>query len=137
MLGLAADPIMTEFGLSPSAYGLLSSSFFFLFSLSALVMGFVSNRVRVKWILFTIALIWALTQLPVLVADGLGALLVSRTVLGAAEGPAQRGAVMSLTVALVTLAGLIAPYVTGRPPPRPRSWKGSDDGPRPRALAAV
>ncbi|GAA4832342.1 MFS transporter [Saccharopolyspora rosea] len=89
VLGLAAQPIMRELGLTPASYGLLSSSFFFLFSASALVMGFVATRVPTKWILFALVVVWGLTQLPVIGATGMGALLVSRIVLGAAEGPAQ------------------------------------------------
>lgn len=89
VLGLAAKPIMHELGLTPAEYGLLSSSFFFLFSISALVMGFVANRFPTRWILLTIALVWALTQLPVVGATGIGVLMASRIVLGAAEGPAQ------------------------------------------------
>ncbi|MFD2415951.1 MFS transporter [Amycolatopsis pigmentata] len=89
VLGLAAKPIMHDLGLSASDYGLLSSAFYFLFSISAIVVGFVSNRVRTKWVLLVMAVIWALSQLPVAGAAGFGVLLASRVVLGAAEGPAN------------------------------------------------
>lgn len=89
VLGLAANPIMRELGLTPSEYGLLASSFFFLFNISAVVFGFVANRFPAKWLLFGMALVWGLTQLPVVAGAGFAALLVSRIVLGAAEGPAQ------------------------------------------------
>ncbi|MDA3642781.1 MFS transporter [Saccharopolyspora indica] len=89
VLGLAANPIMRELGLSHSEYGLLASSFFFLFNISAVAFGFLANRFPAKWLLFGMALVWALTQLPVVAGAGFAALLVSRIVLGAAEGPAQ------------------------------------------------
>ncbi|MFJ9176600.1 MFS transporter [Streptomyces sp. NPDC102360] len=89
VLGLAAKPIMHELGLSPSEYGLLSSGFYFLFSLSAILVGFASDRVPTKWLLMAMALVWALTMLPVLAPVGFGVLLASRVVLGAAEGPAN------------------------------------------------
>lgn len=89
VLGLAARPIMHEFGLSPSQYGLLSSSFFFLFSLCALAVGLASSRISTRWILLVLALVWAVTQVSVVAAGGIGLLLASRIVLGAAEGPAQ------------------------------------------------
>ncbi|MFF3490426.1 MFS transporter [Streptomyces sp. NPDC002795] len=89
VLGLAAKPIMHDLGLSPSEYGLLSSGFYFLFSLSAILVGFASDRVPTKWLLMTMAVVWALTMLPVLAPVGFGVLLASRVVLGAAEGPAN------------------------------------------------
>ena len=89
VLGLAAKPLMHDLGLSPESYGLISSGFYFLFSISAIVVGFVANRVPSKWILLVLGVIWALTQAPMLGSAGFGVLLVSRIVLGAAEGPAQ------------------------------------------------
>ncbi|MFC9788217.1 MFS transporter [Rhodococcus sp. NPDC127528] len=89
ILGLAAKPIMRDLGLSASQYGLLSSGFFALFSISAIVVGFVANRVQTKWVLAVIAVVWAVTQLPMLTNVGFIAILASRVVLGAAEGPAN------------------------------------------------
>lgn len=89
ILGLAAKPIMDDLGLSASQYGMLSSGFFALFSISAIAVGFMTNRVPSKWVLAVIAVIWALTQLPMLANVGFAALLASRVVLGAAEGPAN------------------------------------------------
>ncbi|WP_345349584.1 MFS transporter [Rhodococcus olei] len=89
ILGLAAKPIMKDLGLTASQYGILSSAFFALFSISAIVVGFVTNRVQTKWVLAVLAVVWALTQLPMLLNVGFVAILVSRVVLGAAEGPAN------------------------------------------------
>src|SRR5271163_4516323 len=67
VVGLAAVPIMREMGLSPKEYGALGSSFFLLFSLSGILIGFLANRRPTRWITM---------------------LLICRVALGAGEGPA-------------------------------------------------
>src|SRR5215467_11113490 len=44
VIGIAAVPIMQELQLSPRQFGLIGSSFFLLFSVSAIVTGFIVNR---------------------------------------------------------------------------------------------
>lgn len=87
VLGLAATPIRREFGLTAGEYGAIASAFYLLFSLSAVIVGFVSNRVSATWIMATLAVLWSLTALPVLLAASVPALYASRIALGAAEGP--------------------------------------------------
>jgi len=89
VIGVAAVPLMRDLGITPSQFGLVGSSFFILFSLSAVITGFVLNRVKSKWVLAVLALIWALTQLPMLGTVSFGMLVACRVVLGAAEGPAH------------------------------------------------
>jgi MFS family permease len=96
VVGLAGVPIMNELNLSPSDFGLLGSSFFFLFSISAIIFGFVINRVPTRWVLPGLALVWALSQFPMLGAVGFTTLLVCRVILGAGEGPAFSVAVHSV-----------------------------------------
>jgi predicted MFS family arabinose efflux permease len=96
IVGLAGVPIMTELNLSPSDFGLLGSSFFFLFSISAIVFGFVINRVPTRWVLPGLALVWALSQFPMLGTPGFITLLICRVILGAGEGPAFSVAVHSV-----------------------------------------
>ncbi|MFY9956832.1 MFS transporter [Bradyrhizobium sp.] len=88
VVGLAAVPIMTELKLGPQQFGLLGSSFFFLYSIAAIVVGFIVNRIDTRWVLLVLATIWALAQFPMVGAVGLTTLLVCRVVLGAGEGPA-------------------------------------------------
>lgn len=45
VLGPVAVSLSAEFGLGHTAYGFVSSSFFFLYSLAGLVVGFVATRV--------------------------------------------------------------------------------------------
>ncbi|MBV8766097.1 MAG: MFS transporter [Hyphomicrobiales bacterium] len=88
VIGLAAVPIMTELKLTNAEFGKLGSAFFLLFSISAVLVGFLVNHVKTKWVLAVSALIWALTQLPMMFTVSFSTLLVSRVILGAGEGPA-------------------------------------------------
>src|SRR5215471_5875614 len=88
VVGLAGVPIMNELKLEPEQFGLLGSSFFFLFSISAIVVGFIVNRVPTRWVLLALALIWALAQFPMVGTIGFTTLLICRIILGAGEGPA-------------------------------------------------
>jgi MFS family permease len=88
VIGLAGVPIMQELKLSPSQFGLVGSSFFLLFSVSAVVTGFIVNRVETRWVLLVMGLVWALTQFPMIGAVGYATVLACRIALGAGEGPA-------------------------------------------------
>ena len=88
VVGLAGVPIMTELGLEPQQFGLLGSAFFLLFSISAVAVGFLANRIATRWVLLTLALIWALSQLPMIGTVSFSTLVICRIVLGAGEGPA-------------------------------------------------
>ncbi|MFC5948823.1 MFS transporter [Pseudonocardia lutea] len=88
IIGLAAAPMMKELGLSATEYGTIASSFYLLFSVSAVVFGFLGNRFSAKWMLVALAVIWSAAQLPILVpAAGFAVLLLTRVLLGAGEGP--------------------------------------------------
>jgi MFS family permease len=88
VVGLAGVPIMTELKLEPEQFGLLGSSFFFLFSISAIVVGFIVNSIATRWVLLVLAVIWALAQFPMVGTVGFSTLLICRVILGAGEGPA-------------------------------------------------
>jgi len=88
VVGLAGVPIMTELKLEPASFGLLGSSFFFLFSIAAIVVGFIVNRVATRWVLLVLAVVWALAQFPMIGTVGFTTLLICRIILGAGEGPA-------------------------------------------------
>ncbi|MDA9432880.1 MFS transporter [Bradyrhizobium sp. CCBAU 51627] len=88
VVGLAGVPIMNDLKLQPEQFGLLGSSFFFLFSISAIVVGFIVNKVATRYVLLTLAVIWALAQFPMVGTVSFTTLLICRIVLGAGEGPA-------------------------------------------------
>jgi MFS family permease len=88
VIGIAAVPIMQELQLSPREFGLVGSSFYLLFALSAVMTGFLVNRVQTRRVLLAMGLVWALTQFPMMGTVGFGTLLACRVALGAGEGPA-------------------------------------------------
>ncbi|MFF3325064.1 MFS transporter [Streptomyces sp. NPDC002889] len=88
VLGLTADPIRDDLGLTATEFGTVASSFYLLFSVSAVAVGFLGDRIRARPLLAALALVWAAAQLPILLpAAGFGALVATRVVLGAGEGP--------------------------------------------------
>jgi MFS family permease len=88
VIGLAAVFIMRDLHLTNTQFGAIGSAFFLLFSLSAVIVGFVVNRVSTKLALAVMALIWAATQLPMIGIVSLQTLMICRIALGAGEGPA-------------------------------------------------
>jgi MFS transporter, ACS family, D-galactonate transporter len=88
VLGIAAVPIMRELKLGPRQFGLVASSFYLLFAVSAIATGFLANKIQTRWVLLAMGLIWALTQFPMMGTIGFGTLVACRIALGAGEGPA-------------------------------------------------
>lgn len=88
VLGLGADEIRADLHLSATEFGLANSAFYLLFSLSAVVVGLVADRVSPQWLLLVMAVLWSVAQVPAAFGGGLAVLVASRVVLGAAEGPA-------------------------------------------------
>jgi MFS family permease len=89
VMGLAAQPIMDDLGLTRAEFGTASAAFFALFSVSALAVPYLTRNVRTTVLLLVLALLWAAAQLPMLwPAAGFGTLVATRVLLGAAEGPA-------------------------------------------------
>jgi MFS family permease len=96
VIGLSALPIMRDLHLSNEQFGQVGSAFFFLFSLSAVLVGFIANRVPTRILLGVMGLIWALTQFPMLGIVSLPVLFACRIALGAGEGPAYPVALHAL-----------------------------------------
>src|SRR6266404_7187212 len=88
VVGLAGPAIRKELALSPEQFGLIGSSFFFLFAISAVLVGFVTNRVQTRRTLLVMAIIWSLVQFPMVGTVSIEVLIACRIILGAGEGPA-------------------------------------------------
>ncbi|MFD4867524.1 MFS transporter [Streptomyces sp. NPDC058412] len=89
VLGLAGPEIMNELGLTRRQFGSAQAAFFALFSLSAIGVSLLTRRIRSTVLLLAMALAWSAAQLPMLwPTAGLGVLIATRVLLGAAEGPA-------------------------------------------------
>lgn len=88
ILGLAALPMMQELKLSPVQFGYLGSSFFTLFAISGIVVGFMADRWPSKHVMTVMAAAWVLCLLPVVGPLGFYSLLATQILLGASQGPA-------------------------------------------------
>src|SRR5437870_1884190 len=78
ILGLVAKPLMADLGLSPSEFGMIASSFFLLFSISAIGFGFLANRISSKTLLIICACIWGIAQFPLAFTASIPLLYFSR-----------------------------------------------------------
>ena len=60
---------------------------FYLYSLSAIIVGGIADKVGMKTVIAWMAAIWAIVQLSTLFVTGFTYLLITRIILGAGEGP--------------------------------------------------
>ncbi|MFC7447214.1 MFS transporter [Rhodococcus daqingensis] len=88
VIAFAGVQIQKDLGLSSEQFGLLQSSFFWLFAAGALFFGWLSSRVSLRWLLAGLMLTWVATMIPLLGTVSFGVLIACRVILGFAEGPA-------------------------------------------------
>ncbi|KAF1053671.1 MAG: Hexuronate transporter [Stenotrophomonas maltophilia] len=87
IFAFAGAQIIDELKLTPVQFGFVGSAFFFLYSLSGVLVGFLANRFPTRWILVGMSLVWMAAQLLVSLSSGFAALVASRLLLGAGTGP--------------------------------------------------
>jgi len=87
ILGFAAEPIMKEFNLSYSQWGIVGSSFFWLFSIAGVIGGAWSDRIGTKKALSILLFSWTVLQFGAFAISGLPLLILYRILLGVGEGP--------------------------------------------------
>ncbi|PGL72941.1 MFS transporter [Bacillus sp. AFS055030] len=97
ILGLAGIPIMKDLNVSSTEFGLLSSSFFWLFSIFGIVGGSLSDRIGTGKLLAIMAIVWTIAQSLALFASSLPILIISRILLGAGEGAFQATAISHIS----------------------------------------
>lgn len=85
--GYAAVPIIKEFGLTYTQWGLVGSSFFWLFAITGVFGAALSDRYGTKKILAIMVLSWVFIQAGAFTVTGLTGLILMRVLLGAFEGP--------------------------------------------------
>jgi len=88
VLGFAGVHIMKDLGLTPQQFGMVQSAFFWLFAVGAIVIGALTSKINVRWLLSAVMLVWIVAMLPLLGPVSLIVLLACRIMLGFAEGPA-------------------------------------------------
>lgn len=87
VVGLAGSGIKHELGLDDAKFGVIQSSFYWLFAVGAILGGWLGGRVAARWLLAGIAAVWTLSLAPLAGQVGFTAILACRVVLGFAEGP--------------------------------------------------
>jgi MFS transporter, ACS family, hexuronate transporter len=100
IIGFASVPIIKELGLSPEQWGFVGSIFFFLYSISAVLVGALADKIGTKKVIAVMAAIWALVQLATVFVSSYSWLLVTRLILGAGEGPSYSLAMTAAAKAL-------------------------------------
>ncbi|MFC4521456.1 MFS transporter [Cupriavidus pinatubonensis] len=95
-LSMTAVPVMAELHMSAAEFGAASASFYWLFSLSGIIGGFLCRYIPTRWLLLGMGILWAILQIPLVFATDARHLLWCRMLLGAAEGPAYPIAMVAL-----------------------------------------
>ena len=86
-IGLASKPIRESMDLSASQYGLLSSAFFWLFAVGAVVLTAAFRKISYNWAAGILMITWILTMLPLTTQTTFGVLLASRIGVGLLRRP--------------------------------------------------
>jgi sugar phosphate permease len=87
-LSVAQDPLHAEFGIGPAEFGILSSTFFWVYALCQIPIGVVLDRFGVLVIGRAGAFLWGFAALMTALASNFVMLNFARGFLGIAEGPA-------------------------------------------------
>ncbi|MFB7999276.1 MFS transporter [Streptomyces sp. NPDC056002] len=88
VVGLVGVDLLHDLDINASQFGVVQSGFFWLYAAGAILGGFLIGRIRARWLIGGIALLWALSLLPMVWSTSFSVLLVTRMLLGFAEGPA-------------------------------------------------
>jgi MFS transporter, ACS family, hexuronate transporter len=95
--GLAGIHIMEDLNLTSTQFGIVGSSFFWLFSIVGIIGASLSDRFGTGKLLAIMAIIWTIAQSMLLVVSSLPMLIFSRVLLGAGEGAFSATAVSHIS----------------------------------------
>ena len=87
IVGLAAVAIMKDLDLSYAAWGLVGSSYYWLYPITGIFGAALADRLGAKKILGVLMLTWAILQFGVLAITALPLLIIYRVLLGVFEAP--------------------------------------------------
>lgn len=87
--GIIAQSLKDELGISAAQIGLVGSLFFFAFTIGGFFAGALNRWLSLRSVLIALSLVWALAMLPLVVSATFAVLVVSRMLLGLAEGPSS------------------------------------------------
>lgn len=80
------DHVQIEFGLSDMQYGLLATSFLFVYTLSLLPLGLLADRITRKTVVAAGMVFWSIVTAFTALAGSFGAIFATRALLGLGEG---------------------------------------------------
>ncbi|MEG0438131.1 MAG: MFS transporter [Solibacillus sp.] len=122
VIGFAAEPLMKEFNLNGSEWGIVGSSFFILFIITSFIGGTWSDRIGTTKMILFVLLGVSIIQFGAFAIVGLPMLILYRVLLGAFEGPfipsgfnhisrifpiESRGLAVSIFIAGASMGGVI------------------------------
>lgn len=87
IIGLAAVPIMDELDLSYAEWGLVGSSYYWLYPVTGIFGAAWADKIGAKKVLIGLMIVWAVLQFGVLAIAALPLLIIYRVLLGSFEGP--------------------------------------------------
>jgi sugar phosphate permease len=94
VLGIIAQPLVDELGITNAQIGMVGSLFFVAYILTTFSSGFLYNRLGLRLALCVMAVAWSAAMLPLVFSATLAMLIVTRMLLGFTEGP---GAALIMT----------------------------------------
>lgn len=87
VLGLVAQDLKEEIGITEDQIGLIASAFFIMFIIGNLFAGAINRSMALRWSLASLAIGWSLAMFPIVLSATFTVLLLSRMFLGLLEGP--------------------------------------------------
>ncbi len=91
-ISVATKPMMDKYGLTLGQMGWVLSSFGWTYAILQIPVGTLLDRIGVKWLMRVGTIIWTLATAMTAIVSGMGLIILSRVLLGAAEAPAFPGA---------------------------------------------
>ncbi|WP_328867139.1 MFS transporter [Streptomyces sp. NBC_00304] len=87
VVGLSGVGMKKELGLDSAQFGVIQSSFFWFFAIGSVLGGWLGTRMRARWLLAGVAVLWVLSLAPLTAQVGFTTIVACRALLGFAEGP--------------------------------------------------
>ncbi len=137
-LNQTAKRVMAEVGFDERGYGELESAFAYAFALGAVLFGWLSDRVNVRWLYPAALLAWSAAGFATGLAQGFYGLLACRFSLGLAEAghwpcalrttqhilpPAERSMGNSILQSGAAVGAVLTPLLILALPKEPGTWR--------------
>lgn len=137
-LNQTAKRVMAEVGFDERGYGELESAFAYAFALGAVLFGWLSDRVNVRWLYPVALLAWSVAGFATGLVSGFYGLLACRFLLGLAEAghwpcalrttqhilpPAERPMGNSILQSGAAIGAILTPLLILTLPKEPGTWR--------------